>query len=677
MAERKSSLAGLIQARECWSSAPSITRFHVAWWAAFRAVLLSLLIAVPVGLFVARPPSPEILEALIRPFLLKDCRPEPGEQLSYALFLLLLTPSFLFFLGRALRRPIDPSAVERTTFKSQLFLLGLFLFTGLRLREWWRFFPDSTVLIVAAAAAYWLRDRFPKARLKRLIDGIPQRELLAWSGAAALTALSLIHSIFSEYALGSAGDVVRYHYSYALDEVAAVASGNTVLVDFFPQYVRVLPYLLEPIFHRVGLSITSFSLSMALLNGIALFCGWILIRRSVRTPLKAMACFAAITGLFAHQDAGARYASVLTYHAVGPFRIFLPMLSLVSLSSALRSDSRTWASVAALVSSTALLNNPDFGLPTWVAVSAALTIFGSRPMRSLLVSLSSLGAVIAAFIAFTWARSGQWPDFSVGLEFQRLFAWSGFFMLKLPAIGIYQWVFATCFSGMIVALTRRVLNAPQEIDRHRNGLLLATGLMGMGCLIYYVGRSQWIVTTATFWIFSLCLVLLVVEAFPLRATRTAKIPLLISSLFLLGGISILPLRVLDLGPKLTELSETGGELSRRLEATTKEVRTRSTSHPVALIFPYGQLVATRAGVRNASPFAEEGSMISRSQLQRLGAAIERNCVTLVAFKEPKNDLLEILSHSGFRQASIIDEIRFWERPLTRLPAPCTVAAAGA
>jgi uncharacterized membrane protein len=77
------------------------------------------------------------------------------------------------------------------------------------------------------------------------------------------------------------------------------------------------------------------------------------------------------------------------------------------------------------------------------------------------------------------------------IMFQKVFVKVGFAMVPLPAFGFY-WIMGFTW---LIAIFRGVVasrkSARDAEERTLSGLLIYSGIFGLGIFTYYIGRSVW------------------------------------------------------------------------------------------------------------------------------------------------------------------------------------------
>ncbi len=470
-------------------------------------------------------------------------------------------------------------------------------------------------------------------------------------------------------------ETMRWHLPFTMGEFAAVDNGRTFDVDFYPQYQRILAYLLLPVFHIIGLSVTTFTVTMAVLSAVGLAALFEIFRRLTGNAWTALPLYLPLLWVSVMPTAEFREQqhqvdSAITYFAVSPIRYLGPFLTAYLLTLYLGRPSARRLVALAFVAGLSALNNLDFGLPALVAAcfavwhSAEGRLFPRPGPASRMIGGLALGvgAAVAAYLALTYFRSGRLPNFAAIIQFQRAFAMQGFLMLPMPALG-WHGVFYLTF----LAALARGLFGPAGASV-RNGLLLFAGIFGSGVMMYYVGRSHWRVLAAIFPAWSLAFMLiawscwedrpqfacwtelprrlgpvtcLVVYGYWQCLSASGNVP---SPIHQIARLSAPPAESWIAPDRLTAFVQQNGDRGEK----------------VAILHADGHLIATRAGVRNAFPFSHPKSLILLDQLRLTMRHLRREGVRRV-FGNPEREVATELRRLGFRRVGGTDDFEFWQR----------------
>jgi len=574
---------------------------------------------------------------------LHDCRPEPREGIGY------LTAIVLPIVTIWLVRLWNPTAMQRHFGRWHVELMRCFFAAVILGALFYQEFRDVPylgggwllgMLVIAIVLTKASRPTAWSHWLTRLGEA---RWLVKAAGPAALflTALVLLPTLYR----ANQPDIPKVygrHAAVQMGEFAAAVEGRTALVDFFPQYQNLLAYLLVPGFHLVGLSIGSFSVAMAVLSCLALVAIYRVFSALAKGPLAGFVfyvpflCISMVpligVGDFSDVDASLhQQLTTFNYYAVGPLRYFGPYMLAAVLAWCLSQPGWRRSFILFLSAGFVAINNLDFGLPALGAALVAVTLAGEQdpwPRRGTLVRVvtaaaPAIGLAVLTFSVFTRLRSGSWPDWWMATFYQRAFAVNGYGMLPMPICGLH-WVIYLTF----IAAVSRALFDRRVVPLHR-GMLLYSGIFGLGALMYFVGRSHHNVLITIFSAWAFAFITLIMHSRPktrLHSDSPLRVPTALEVLAILGLLCSLAQVRHATSPweQIQRLRTTGGNQWDGPAAMINYVRTHSRpGERMVISSPYGHVIALEAGVTNVFPFSEPVSLILRSQIDQVLKAMDQ------------------------------------------------------
>lgn len=662
---------------------------YYAWLLVLPVSLLLLaVLRYVLPLFVRVPPegygADLFLESTV-PSLL----PEPLEQVGY-LVAITLAPLCVAAAVRAIRRHQRLSEALRGSdafvwwviFSQFAVLLFAVVMWKAQLVSQKVYFCGCEMTAVALLSAGMVLALFGrKARagtsyLLRLGDRLP---VLAYSVAAELVCIwLLLPSLFTDANISDSLINVRAHIPFIVDEFSAVLNGRHILVDYFPQYQKLLSYVLEPYFKLFGAGTLSFTVCMAILSLFSLMCVYFTFALLSRRRLLVLALFVLFLGSCAVPTniSGVNLFYMFNYYPMGPVRYMAPWVMGLLLAFYLRypSVSKLWAMAAA--GAFFMLNNPDFGVPASAGVLAALALGRDGSMfapwafvrRAGLAFAAALASAVLIFDVATRMAAGQWPRFGEMFMYQKVFAATGFMLLPMPAAGLHWLIYATFMCGIAVAVFWAVFGrSAGEREDCLPPLLMFGCVAGCGIGMYYVGRSHPYVLPAVFpaWSFVLALLLL----FSARLRQHGK------RVVLLGAIPafMLVFHLLVLGSPLLKFPGPLGQLKRLASGSGEFINsyevlaelTRRNTMPgekVGIVSMYSHNLALAAGVDNVYPFAHRGSLLLKSQVQLAMDVLEKNGVNRVFGVFPA-EMERALEADGFKPTPLVSNgvYTMWRR----------------
>jgi hypothetical protein len=511
--------------------------------------------------------------------------------------------------------------------------------------------------------------------------------VLPWVLALGWAAVFVISCFYRSVEISQTDPVLKNHLPFTMGEFAAVLNGRTPLVDFFAQYQNVLTLVLAPLFKLTGLGPTVFTAAMSGLALLGLGFLFSVLGRVCGNRWGALALFVPMVAMAFYSETGNQdvyRTHAFIYYAVGPLRYFGPcFLAWVAARYLTRPCPIRLMSAAAL-SLLVALNNLDFGVPAVVGVLACAIMFppafaGGQFRRIVgavalfaVTALATLG-VYGLFIRL-WA--GQWPMLGQLVVYQRAFALIGFYMIPMPEMGLHWIVYLTIIAAVLIPVFETFSSDSAAIADNRrliNGCLVYSGFAAFGPLTYYAGRSHPRVLEAAFlwWIFILAQLVNRAwhewrgSAHQPRKLRDLLLPLPVVATF---GMFLLVSSTLGETPDpidhLSRLTKTYPETSSVESAQAPLVRLigkyLSPGSTGMIVHQDAHWLAMRAGINNVFPFAHDGSLLLKEQLNVVMAALVRVPGSeRYVFGAPVPELLVRLKDNGFTRIDGIGGFGVW------------------
>lgn len=635
--------------------ASPITPAHVVWLAlvpvALVAVAACALVSEVAGSVLPRPtwtPFPT-LQAL------GWIRPEPNDQARYLVSL--MAPVLLVALAWPIWKQVSGLPARRrldiVVMAVQVFGLGLLAVCWVVQRRYHHWFSERSLLVSLGAVglllvAAWRTDLFvvsERKRRGRVSTG------LALGAAVALSGLWLLPSVFHDSNLADADEMVRYHLQFTYDDFLSVLNGRTPLVDMAPVYSRLLPFVAEPAFRLFGATLGTFTWTMWALSLLAVVSVYLMFRVVTRDPLAALVLFVPFlaVSMFALIEAGDERVFLANLYGVVPLRVLGPFVLAWLCARQLRAPRRGGPIALFCLAGLVVLANPEFGVPCFLAVLAALWFGHDAPSDGLRVARKYATQALAGGLAsvaivslFVFARSSSLPRIEYLNHFQRVFAVEGFGMVPMPLLGFHVVVYLTFLAALMGAVAMK-LRPPEHHDWVLTGMLAYSGVLGLGALSYWVGRSDelslfgmfptwglavpllawWVLTsvarrpagpgTARLWAIPSFAVLV---AFGLMASVLSQFPSPTSQVRrVAGNADPRPDGVPDALFRPTSTFDRSAAISFVADNT-------SPGEHVGILASLGHGVAERSGVVNVSPFALQDSIGFDEQMVFALEAIE-------------------------------------------------------
>ena len=381
--------------------------------------------------------------------------------------------------------------------------------------------------------------------------------------ALLLSAIALLPGVLTEGNALLSHETLSYHTSFAWGDYFPGVS---------PQYVHLIPYLV-PWVRTHGL--LCFTLTMTALDLLELAMVFDVLLRVVRKEWVALALFVPCLALAVHPIPGQWTVTDYALSVHHPAKTFGPIVLLWLVS---------WDAfpLTPLVATLVAINNVDYGIPAFI-VTAIVDLRRSNGKGWKLWLIASGGA--ALFL----------PDMSIQMQYGKY----GFGDFPMPDLGMH-WLFYGVF-----------LAASVYGWRNRHSVLLWLGGMGFGSMVYYMGRSHPYSLLISFSFLGPCIALLAWE------TRHALSPTL-AALFALMVVDVVNFP----RPDLKRLFGNDPRFSQALDFMAGHVRS-SGEKTVLISYPFGKLIAMKAGVTDIDPYGVGGEIHTTEQGKRVCEATAR------------------------------------------------------
>jgi hypothetical protein len=609
-----------------------LTADEVAWIAAIPTALLALgaivLLGPPLGRLLWPPPT-----TLFWPG--QDAVPEPTEHARF--LLALAAPVVLSAAVIAVVRGRPQRRFARTArglaWIGQALALA-FAIAGVvaqhMVAPYGRTYFTPSTLAASVALVCLLALVLHSERVTDLVERVAREtrrhRVAAASAVLVLTAVWLLTAFNSDGSIGRAHVAIPENVPYWLDETFSVLEGGGPLVTFNAQYATLWPYLTAAVMSLLGTSLGVYSLVMLTGTGIALVAVYATFRRVVRSSLLALALYVPFlaNGFFQEQGPLSNRYSPANLFSLFPMRYGGPFVLLWLLARHLdgaRPHQRIWLFVVAGI---VVINNVEFGVPALGATIAALA-WTARPVTWRFVArlagdavLGVAGAVVLVSL-LTLVVAGSLPDFTMLVTFPRIYGVLGFGMLPMPTSGFHLSIYLT-FAAVIVAATVRAIR--RDPDILLIGLLVWSGVFGLGAGSYYVGRSHPEVLIDIFSAWSLALGLLLVIVVRAIAARPRRWPAP-AEVAVMAGFALTVCSIAQTPLPWTQIERiarhTPTPRYAQLPAERFIDRETRPGERVLILASTSHRMAYDVGIVNVSPYATFGSMPTVAQL---GEAID-------------------------------------------------------
>lgn len=598
---------------------------------AVATVVAIVLLGPPIGSLTPQP------AAQFWPVITAELSPEHTEHARYLIALagpILLVLATLQLAGHPLG---SSAALSPAVLVTQVACAGLLVacivaqyrieYRGAMVADYpvLRYFTPATLLAslaFAAAAIACARTESIRSRVRGWLQERPSRAWIALGIAVAATAVWLLHAIDTDRSTLWAAVVVRDNVQYTLDEAFAVVNGRTPLVDFTAQYGHLWPYVTALSLSVFGKSLLVFTITMCALTGLAHLAIFGVLRRVTHSSAAALALYLPFlaTSLFTMLGTTIRY-SPANYFGIHPLRYAGPlMLAWVVARHLDRPPAdavrRLWLlfTFACLV----CLNNLEFGLPALGATVTALLWTAGRLTGRVVLRLVAglaLGVATAAavLVAIALLRAQALPEPGRLFDYPRLYGLHGFANYALQgALGLHIAIYATFVAAIGVATVRALQGEPNRV---LTGMLVWSGIFGLGSGSYFMGHSAPDILIASFGAWALSVVLLTVVSIQRLAAGGGRASLVAHATVLVGmGILVCSLAQvpapwsqldrLDPGQHVEEVAAAGIQTPWLPDPAARDFYAATANGPARLYYKPGAPVAilTTLGHRTADVF---------------------------------------------------------------------------
>lgn len=479
----------------------SVTPAHLTWLA-----IVPVCVAALAGCWLA----PGIVTALLpkstwKPFPsvqnLDLIRPEPTDQVRYLVSLgaPLLVIGLLCLTWKQLAGLKRRGRLDGIVLAIQAAGLAVLAYCWVAQRKYHHWFNDWNLLAAVGVACVLVAVAMStKFFTPGSTGSSPVLRRVTLGTVIAVTVLWLLPSVFTDANLAHAHFSVPYHLQFTFDEFVSVSNHRTPLVNFVPLYSRLLPFVTAPIFSIFGITVGTFTWTMLVLSVLSLVAVYLMFRHVTGGPLTAMFLyvpFVAVTLIPMIRGNGETLFLANLYGLV-PLRIVGPFLLAWLSARELKRPFRWGPTALFFCAGLATLNNPEFGMVSFLAIGVALWCGREASVPALrrvlnLVPQAIVGALasIISVSALIYVRSSSLPRLDYLNHFQRVFAVQGFGMIPMPLFGLHVAIYLTFLAALVGALTTAITGRQTEAPV-LNGMLAFSGVLGLGTLTYWVGRSH-------------------------------------------------------------------------------------------------------------------------------------------------------------------------------------------
>lgn len=359
------------------------------------------------------------------------------------------------------------------------------------------------------------------------------RTILLLACCMLVAALIVASRVHTAAAIGYQPEFTS-HYEAAVYPVLAIAGGGTCLADVRTQYGCYGEFL-APLIWLTGASTLAITSIFAVLQFLSMTAIIVFTSSLIRNSLLFLA---AITAVIVTINLSLFVGYADPYLQYTPVRLVFPALSLLCIVYSQKNRTRLTSILFGAFSGAAVAWNLDTGIV--VVIAMALFSFARRltdltGRHSWLAGAGCVGyfaigciLFLSSFWLYLELKSGWNVELASFVRYQSIFYVVGYFMLPLPAFPDYWTILGLIIALVLLAAMVRTLSGGSS-ERWERATYLA--VLGIGIMLYYSGRSHWLVLRLVVWPEIVLFTLLADEALAAirgRLTRAAIVTVVLA-----------------------------------------------------------------------------------------------------------------------------------------------------
>jgi hypothetical protein len=487
-----------------------------------------------------------------------------------------------------------------------------------------QYFTPRTLLAAGALTAVATLTVYSDTVRRRVTQALSGRHrvttVIGVTVAVLVTATWLVAGVNLGDTIRNADGSTILNVKWPLDETFGVLDGRTPLVNFTPQYGDLWPFVTALVMSVLGTTFGVFSLTMCTISGLSLLAVFAALRRVVGDAVLALLLYLPFlaTGFFAMQPPLVNRYGGLTLYSLFPLRYAGPLLLVWLVARHLDGARPHRAWPLFLATGLIVLNNPNFGVPALGATLAALLWVGApwqrRSVARLLGdALTGLMAAYALIATLTLLRAGSLPRLGVLFFFSRIYGQDGWSQFPTPALGLDIVLYLTYAAAIG---TGTVLMVRRDPRRLLAGLLVWSGVFGLGIGSYYMGRTAPEALVSMFAAWALTLALLAVAVVQQVAHDPQRRPT-VAHVAVLLGMSLAACSLAQTPAPWTQverLQTTAAPINFASPALKRILVGYGGGRPEALLNVVGHRMAYESGVVDVSPYVGGLTVLTTQQV---------------------------------------------------------------
>lgn len=385
----------------------------------------------------------------------------------------------------------------------------------------------------------------------------------------------------------------KYDFNAVFYSMTQVHAGAPMLVDGFTNTYGLYPMFLNLVFKLIGLSVTNFSMVMAILIVTCFLFNYYVLNRFVGNKIILLLGFLSV--LFFPYFANRILTDFDPYFAIFPIRYIIPstLVFLATMYLFKRSQVLYWATTA--IQALFMLWNPEIGLVSylsWLAMNTYADLYNEEGKVNLKkIGMhwgAGIGVAVVVFYLFkglVYMIYGAAPDLSLLFGTMAVFGKIGFNMIPMSFVHPWNLMVLVLILGFVHAISRLF----KKDIRPKDAIILLLSVIGLGFFFYFQGRSHnW--TFASIAGFSIMLLTLLGSELWEKVKNSNVLGLNALFVVFLFGISFSFFEVLYSMPKLSELTsqeeskEKAAQDQKRFESNVELITKSSSEKDNVLVF---------------------------------------------------------------------------------------------
>ncbi|MCD6013480.1 MAG: conserved rane protein of unknown function [Flavipsychrobacter sp.] len=286
----------------------------------------------------------------------------------------------------------------------------------------------------------------------------------------------------------------KYDFNAVYYSMTQVHAGAPMLVDGFTNTYGLYPMFLNVVFKLTGLSVTNFSMVMAILVVTCFLFNFYVLKQYVAN--KIILLFGFLTVLFFPYLDSKVVSDFDPYFAIFPIRYIIPctlaFLAVIYLKK--KTQLKYW--LTTVVMALLMLWNPEIGLVSylsWLAMNTYADFYSTEgKMNFKKIGMhwgAGIGVAVVVFYAYkglVYMIYGAAPDLSMLFSTMAVFGKIGFNMIPMAFVHPWNLMVLVLILGFVHAISR----LSRKDIRPKDAVIFLLSVVGLGFFFYFQGRSH-------------------------------------------------------------------------------------------------------------------------------------------------------------------------------------------